>query len=83
MSQKTKVQFYWDTPDEGITDVFAVFPEIIEKPGYYACYSHVGQHSTASFEYVAEAEPATPEQYADLKKELEREFGYDLEILPG
>lgn len=64
--------------------VLAVFPN--EKysnanPFTVMCYSHVGQHSAASPEYIKLCAPATPEQYADLKAELES-IGYNLNILP-
>lgn len=47
----------------------------------FMCYAHVGQHSTCHTEYFMECEPATPEQYTDLQKELEG-LGYNLTILP-
>jgi hypothetical protein len=42
-------------------------------------YIHVGQHSEADFGWMNYCKLATPEQYADLKKELES-MGYDLDI---
>lgn len=45
------------------------------------CYEHVGQHSVANLDYFTECRPATPEQYAPLKNELEQLIGYDLAVL--
>lgn len=74
---KTKVKFY----HEG-GGILAVFPE--ERFGignaFQNCYSHVGQHGGCNPAYIAELKPATPEEYKDLKTELES-IGYKLEIL--
>ena len=43
-------------------------------------YMHVGQHSEAYTGFYYELKPATPDEYADLKEELES-TGYELEIL--
>jgi hypothetical protein len=43
----------------------------------YECYSHIGQHSQAAPEYIKRLKKATPEQYKDLKEELES-IGYQL-----
>ena len=40
----------------------------------------MGQHSSAHPEYAEESRPATPEEYAPLKAELES-LGYNLEVL--
>ena len=42
-------------------------------------YMHIGQHSEASFQFFYKCKLATPEQYADLKTELES-IGYKLLI---
>lgn len=57
-------------------DIVAFFPENM------MCYSHIGQHSEYSVEYCHDCKPATPEQYADLKAELES-IGYNLEVVDG
>src|SRR5574343_258253 len=62
-------------------DVFAYFPnEISDREGNRLCYAHVGQHSSCSEEYALECELATPEQYSDLKQELDSR-GYNLNVL--
>lgn len=65
-------------------DIIAFFPE---EPGNWnatTCnsYEHYGQHGSASLDIVNDRKftvPATPDEYADLKAELER-IGYDLDI---
>lgn len=47
----------------------------------FMCYAHVGQHSTCHTDYFMECEPATEEQYRDLKEELEN-IGYNLTVIP-
>ncbi len=70
--------------DDG--DVVAFMPDLEVGPGLVASYSHSGQHSEASVEYMESLDEATPEQYADLQAELE-ELGYrradGLETLKG
>lgn len=66
-------------------DILAVFPDDIEQAGdegRVSVYSHVGQHSYASPFYIEELEDATPEEYEDLKQELEGQ-GYQLNVLNG
>jgi len=82
---KTKVKFL--IHPENITmpgepgDLFAYFPEMVaDHNGNYTSYAHIGQHGSCSPAYAAESTPATPEQYADLKAELES-IGYNLEII--
>jgi hypothetical protein len=60
--------------------VIALFPR---DPGsssnWYDCdsYMHVGQHSSADPGLVNETEPASPDEYATLKRELEQQpYGY-------
>jgi hypothetical protein len=71
-----------DPQDKGSFDVFAYFPEEdYDNAGKFKTgYSHVGQHTAVSPEYAAESRLATPEEYADLKAELES-IGYNLEVL--
>jgi hypothetical protein len=88
---KTKVQFLVnarqpenDDREQLDDDLFAYFPEMLDsisgKVFYYTAYSHVGQHSACHTEYAKESRPATPEEYAPLKAELES-IGYNLEII--
>ena len=43
------------------------------------CYAHIGQHSTAHIDYYKGTDPATPDEYKDLLKELQW-LGYDLKV---
>lgn len=60
----------------GEEDVFAIFPDEIEHRSFtpaeitVVCYAHIGQHSAASFGYIAECLPADDSAYADLHAEL-------------
>lgn len=59
----------------------ALFPYLDDGPGRCMSYEHVGQHGGANYlSVMGITNPATPEQYADLKTELE-EIGYKLEII--
>lgn len=75
---KTKVIFYKE-PNESMQQGFnamAVFPD--ESP--LLCYTHIGQHSECSIEYVNDLKKATPNEYKELQRELES-IDYDLDIL--
>jgi len=76
---KTKVLFRkWK--DTG--DVTAMFPEVPSNLHGSECmaYEHFGQHGAAFPENViSHTSPATSEEYAELKVELER-LGYVLEV---
>jgi hypothetical protein len=81
--QKTKVLFLVNEKDPNDPDLFAYFPEEEgDRKGNKTAYSHVGQHSAASPAYAEESRQATPEEYQDLKAELEG-LGYNLEVLNG
>lgn len=76
---KTKVIFYYDPFNR--SEIFAYFPEnIFDIHGNMASYAHVGQHPACGPEYVEGLGKATPEQYYDLKTELEG-LGYNLTVL--
>lgn len=64
-------------------DVTAVFPA--EPANLHnsdmSCYAHVGQHSACSLGWYATTRPARPDEYADLKTELESApYGYRLKV---
>jgi hypothetical protein len=82
--QITKVLFLVNEKDPENPDLFAYFPEENhDREGIYkTAYSHVGQHSSAHPDYAKESREATPEEYQDLKAELEG-LGYNLEVLNG
>jgi hypothetical protein len=68
--------------ETGGIEILALFPDIIEKPnGACSCYQHVGQHGSADYNYCIDelTIPAKPEEYKDLKEELES-LGYKLKI---
>jgi hypothetical protein len=61
-------------------DVIALFPEIIDRPGFCESYERVGQHGGAQYDGVmSRTRPATPDEYAALKSELES-IGYRLDV---
>lgn len=74
--ETTQVEFYFNEVNK---DLFAFFPNEKNSDGY-ACYSHNGQHSTCSIQYVNSSRPATEEERDPLIKELE-DLGYKLNIL--
>lgn len=76
----TKVQFLVNEKDPENPDLFAYFPEEEHNAIHKTGYSHVGQHSGVHPEYAAESRPATPEEYASLKAELEGQ-GYVLDVI--
>ena len=81
--QATKVLFLVNEKDPNDPDLFAYFPEEEgDRSGNKTAYSHVGQHSAASPAYAEESREATPEEYQDLKAELEG-LGYNLDVLNG
>lgn len=62
-------------------EIMALFPYEIETGRFVLSYQHIGQHSGADYNhFILGTEPATPEQYADLKKELEN-IGYNLRVI--
>ena len=70
-------------------DVIALFPEDIYdgvggdfvRTKLCMSYMHLGQHSSADYHYVvSDSVPAKPEEYNELKKELEQ-IGYSLNVI--
>lgn len=75
--QKTKVIFYNDGHE-----IFAYFPKIdFDSLGNKMSYSHIGQHSACSPEYIDQDHImyAVESEYIYLLKELEF-LGYNLEV---
>ncbi len=61
-------------------DIVALFPTIpgTNDPDTCMAYARVGQHSSADYRSVIRGTiPATPTEYAELRKELER-IGYNV-----
>lgn len=62
-------------------EIFAVFPyEIWDLNGNVVSYSHVGQHSGCSIDFIRESRKADPEEYRELSEELYI-LGYDLTLI--
>lgn len=60
--------------------IIALFPnDSFDLDGNITSYMHIGQHSGASPDLLFELESASPEEYKDLKEELES-IGYKLNI---
>lgn len=61
-------------------EVFALFPHLREPHGRIRCYAHIGQHGAANYQTCIDiSRPATPDEYAPLKRELET-IGYKLNV---
>jgi hypothetical protein len=75
---KTKVIFRKFKSDG---EILALFPEVPhDRMGdFCVSYAHVGQHGAASPVLTGTTSPATPEESAPLKREIES-LGYDLEV---
>ncbi len=85
MKTQTKVQFL--IHEENISmpgtpgDLFAYFPdEIADNMGNRISYAKIGQHGACSISYASESRKATPEEYKELRAELES-IGYSLIII--
>lgn len=64
--------------DKRYNDVTAVCPSS------NLCYSHVGQHSQYSHDWVTDCcRVAHRREYETLLDELENQIGYDVEVLNG
>ena len=75
-THKTKVIFLYHEPNQ---DLFAFFPELHESGDNKLSYTHIGQHSECSWDYVDECRLASETERTDLFKELES-IGYNLEL---
>jgi len=70
------VKFVYTKEFKEVTAVF-IDKENIQLPD---CYSHIGQHSICSIDWVKEQKPATKKQYEPLLKELQS-IGYLVQII--
>jgi len=63
-------------------EVFALFPhEVADLKGNVTCYQHLGQHSSADYQYsMSKSRKATEEELKPLKIELES-LGYDVNVI--
>ena len=66
-------------------EVIAVVPGLagtVGRPDHATCYAHIGQHGTCSIDGITVMrENATPDEYAELKGELES-VGYNINVIP-
>jgi len=63
-------------------EVFAYFPNLkADDRGNNTCYSHIGQHSACSKEYLIGREMATLNEYFPLLEELKQQGYTNLEVL--
>jgi hypothetical protein len=78
----TDVVFRCDKHGDFKDTVFALLPhEVDDRNGHVTSYQHVGQHSSADYTgCIASSRPATPEEYKNLKAEMEGR-GYNLNIV--
>ncbi len=52
-------------------EVTAIFPSLVGTNEHdMTCYAHVGQHGSCSHQYIYRTRLATPDEYADLLREL-------------
>lgn len=78
---ETPVVFRQERRKDG--HVTAVFPcEPFTTAGHtMSCYVHVGQHGECDRGWYNKTRPARPDEYADLRKELESApYGYRLKV---
>ena len=62
-------------------EILALFPYEIETGTFVLSYQHIGQHSGADYQFMINGtKPAKPEEFTDLKKEIEN-FGYNLRVI--
>jgi len=71
--------------NSGVSNVIlAVFPyEIYNSKGNVISYEFCGQHSEADYFHVINTmtTPATEEESLELKKHLEKDFGYNFKVI--
>lgn len=63
--------------------IIALFPDLKERSGLVPSYEHVGQHGGADYNgVISQTTLAAPEEYADLKRELESNpYNYNLKVV--
>jgi len=62
------------------SECVAFLLDVDANDGYVMSYMHVGQHGEAQIGWFNSCKLASPEQYKDLKWELENLIGYNLKI---
>ena len=63
----------------GEKEVVAFLLDVPANPSHMMSYMHIGQHGEATKKFFYDCKLASPEQYADLKTELQS-IGYRLII---
>lgn len=76
---EVKVIFRKDRTKDG--EVTAIFPTLKATDTLYTCYVHFGQHGGCDRGFIDRTRPASPEEYADLYKELTKQIGYNLKVV--
>ena len=78
----TKVIFKMARYDDGKREPIAFLPGAPANPGNIMSYVHTGQHGEASYDfYIKQCSPCAKKDYAVLKKEMEKFFGYRFKIV--
>jgi len=67
---------------DGKRELIALFPQQEQqRRGLVGSFMHIGQHGDADLWFIMQnSKPATPAEYADLKKELETHYDYKLNV---
>lgn len=81
-TDKTIVIFRVWKSGYGKGNVIALFPNVpADENNLVSSFEHVGQHGAADYHHcIRMTRPATPAEYADVKRELETEYGYNLDV---
>ena len=81
-TQITDVVFRVENQGDFKGTVFAMLPhEVDDRNGNVTSYQHLGQHSSADYAgCIDTSRPATEEEYAPLKAEME-DIGYSLNVV--
>ncbi len=63
-------------------EIIALFPYIKETKYFCLTYSHIGQHSGASYNFIiGKSKQANEAEYKELYNELTKSIGYNLDVI--
>lgn len=82
-TEETLVLFRCDKsgPFKDVVDAVFPYEPGTNDPRTMSCYAHVGQHGSCDMGWLRTTRPAKPEEYADLKAELEgAPYGYRFKV---
>ena len=83
MKEREVVDVAFAVEEEGL--IVAVMPGYagtVNRPDTCTCYAHMGQHSSCHIDYIMEkCVGASPDEYADLLRELTGPIGYDVKVI--